>query len=76
MVASTSLPFLLFGGIGWTELLVILAIVMLLFGGTRLPQLARSLGQSVIEFKKGIKHDDDAETPAGDDKKFTDKSAR
>ena len=37
----------------------------MLFGGTRLPQLARSLGQSVVEFKKGIKGDDD-EKPDGD----------
>lgn len=40
--------------IGPTELLIILAIVMLLFGAARLPKLARSLGQSSKEFKKGM----------------------
>lgn len=33
-------------GLGWGEILIILAVVMLLFGSARLPQLARSLGKS------------------------------
>jgi sec-independent protein translocase protein TatA len=45
-------------GIGGTELLIILAIVLLLFGGAKLPQLARGLGQSMKEFKKASKEDD------------------
>jgi sec-independent protein translocase protein TatA len=44
-------------GIGGTELLIILAIVLLLFGGTKLPSLARGLGQSIKEFKKASKDD-------------------
>ena len=39
---------------GFWELLVLLAVVLLLFG-SRLPSLARSLGQSIVEFKKGVK---------------------
>jgi sec-independent protein translocase protein TatA len=39
--------------IGPTELLIILAIVLLLFGSTKLPKLARSMGQASKEFKKG-----------------------
>jgi sec-independent protein translocase protein TatA len=35
------------------ELLVILLIVLLVFGGTKIPQLARSLGQAQREFRKG-----------------------
>ena len=41
-------------GLGSQELLVILVIVLVLFGANRLPQLARSLGSSLKEFKKGI----------------------
>ena len=41
-------------GLGYQELLVILVIVLVLFGANRLPQLARSLGSSLKEFKKGI----------------------
>jgi sec-independent protein translocase protein TatA len=39
--------------LGPTELIIILAIVLLLFGSTRLPKLARSLGQASKEFKQG-----------------------
>ena len=40
------------GILGGQELLIILLIVLLLFGGSKLPALARGLGQSVKEFKK------------------------
>src|SRR3954449_4019217 len=39
--------------LGPTELIIILVIVLLLFGTTRLPKLARSLGEASREFKKG-----------------------
>jgi sec-independent protein translocase protein TatA len=42
----------------WKILLFVL-VVVLLFGSARLPQLARSLGQSITEFKKGIKEIED-----------------
>lgn len=54
--------------LGPTELIVILIIVMLLFGAARLPKLARSLGESSREFKKGIaeaERADRAEGPTG-----------
>ncbi len=41
-------------GLGSQELLVILVIVLVLFGAKRLPELARSLGSSLKEFKKGV----------------------
>lgn len=40
---------------GMGELVVILLIVLLLFGASRLPQIARALGRSINEFKKGAK---------------------
>ncbi|HEY0320401.1 MAG TPA: twin-arginine translocase TatA/TatE family subunit [Pyrinomonadaceae bacterium] len=45
-------------GLGYQELLIILAIVFLLFGASRLPQLAKALGQSKRAFREG---QDDAE---------------
>jgi sec-independent protein translocase protein TatA len=45
--------------IGLQELLVLLAIVLLLFGATRLPQLGRGLGESLRNFRKGLKGDDE-----------------
>ena len=47
------------GGLGPTELFVILGIVLLLFGSRKLPQLARSMGSSITSFKKGLKDDPD-----------------
>ncbi len=46
-------------GLGMQELLIILLIVLILFGASRLPQLARSLGSSVKEFKKGVQEEPD-----------------
>lgn len=46
------------GRIGFGELLVILAIVLLIVGAKRLPQLARSLGEAIREFQKSMKGDD------------------
>jgi sec-independent protein translocase protein TatA len=42
-------------GLGPTELIVILAIVFLLFGAKKIPQLARGLGKGITEFKRGLK---------------------
>ena len=42
------------GGLGTTELVVIAVVIFLLFGATRLPQLAKALGQSKRAFKEGL----------------------
>ena len=46
-------------GMGAQELMVILVIVLVLFGGSKLPDLAKSLGKSMKEFKKGIASEDE-----------------
>jgi len=43
--------------LGAPEIIIILVIVLLLFGSTQLPKLARSLGQAQKEFKTGLKDD-------------------
>lgn len=48
-----------FGTLGVTELLIILALVLILFGATKIPALAKSLGQGVAEFRKARKEDPD-----------------
>lgn len=60
-----------FQNMGVTELIIILVIVLLLFGSTKLPSLARSLGSSVNEFKKGMKDgkEEPAATAPADEKK-------
>ncbi len=42
------------GRIGPTELLLILAIVLVFFGGRRIPELARGLGEGIRSFKEGM----------------------
>src|SRR5207244_6859197 len=49
-------------GLGYQELLIILVIVLVLFGANRLPELARSLGSSMKEFKKGVNEGGKEET--------------
>lgn len=43
------------GPLGIWELLIILVVVLLIFGPRRLPEMARGIGQSVREFRKGIR---------------------
>jgi len=61
--AATTQPTALLAvfGIGVPELLLIFGVLILLFGATKLPSLAKGLGQSIKEFKKATQDDD---TPA------------
>ncbi len=43
--------------LGAPELIIVLLIILLIFGGSKLPQLARSLGKAQSEFKKGSEED-------------------
>lgn len=55
--------------LGPTELIIILIIVLVLFGSTKLPKLARSMGQASKEFKKGVNEGDkDTEGDTAGDK--------
>jgi sec-independent protein translocase protein TatA len=47
-------------GLGMPEMLLLLGVMLLIFGGTRLPQLAKGLGASIREFKKGAAGMDEA----------------
>lgn len=47
------------GSLGTTELIIILVILLVLFGGSKLPKLARSLGQAQKEFKAGVDEGND-----------------
>jgi sec-independent protein translocase protein TatA len=46
------------GKLGPTEIILILAIVLLLFGGKKIPELMRGIGKGVKSFKDGIKEED------------------
>lgn len=61
---------------GGTELIVILVIVALLFGGSKLPKLARSLGSAKGEFEKGLKEGENkgSKDSTGTDSKASDSS--
>ena len=63
---SSALPLAIFN-LGGSELLLIFLIVLLLFGGAKLPSLARGLGQSIKEFKKASREDEVPETEAKTD---------
>jgi sec-independent protein translocase protein TatA len=54
--------------LGAPELLIILAIVLLLFGGRKLPELSRSLGDSMREIRKGLSGDGHNESKKPEEK--------
>ena len=51
---------LLFFGLGGSEVLIIALVVLLLFGGAKIPELMRGLGKGVKSFKDGMKEVDEA----------------
>jgi sec-independent protein translocase protein TatA len=54
--------------IGFPELMVILVVAMLLFGGKKIPELAKGLGQGIRNFKEAVKDEHPPATPS-DEKK-------
>lgn len=61
----------LFGPLGLPEMLLILAIVVIIFGARRLPELGKSLGQGITNFKKSMSKDEKEQD--GDEDKSADK---
>ncbi len=64
---------LLFGNLGTGEIIIIALVVLLLFGGKKIPELMRGLGKGVKSFKDGMneveKEIDDVDKPSSEDKK-------
>lgn len=59
----------MFGSFGLPELLIILVIVVVIFGASKLPQLGRGLGEGISNFRDGLsKGKDDKALPKADDK--------
>jgi sec-independent protein translocase protein TatA len=50
-------------GLGFPELLLILVIVVLIFGTSRIPELGRGLGEGIRNFRRGMKGDDEEKKP-------------
>jgi len=50
-------------GLGFGEILLILLIVVLIFGTSRIPELGRGLGEGIRNFKKSIRGDEDEKKP-------------
>ena len=64
-------------GLGTQELLIILVIIVILFGATRLPQIGSGIGQAIKNFKKGINEPDEIDvTPKKDESKETKKDKK
>jgi sec-independent protein translocase protein TatA len=53
-----SFPIALFGPIGLPEMLIILVIIMLIFGASRLPEIGKGIGQGIKNFKGSMKEAD------------------
>ena len=60
---------LLFGTIGWPEVLVLVFVALLLFGAKRIPELMKSMGKGIRSFKDGLKEIDDQVNQSDDGKK-------
>ena len=60
--------------IGAPELIIILIIILVLFGGKKIPELTRSIGESIREFKKGMNGDDNTKKTSDNSKEKTKKA--
>jgi sec-independent protein translocase protein TatA len=60
---------------GW-ELLLVVGVIVLLFGGKKIPELAKGLGKGIKDFKKAVNEDDEPQSTAGAGKEIEDKTAQ
>lgn len=69
----------MFGPIGWPEIILILIIALLLFGAKRLPEIGKSMGKAIREFKKSYRDmtdeldKDETDSPEEKDSKDSEK---
>jgi sec-independent protein translocase protein TatA len=68
---STSTALFLIGGLGTQEILLIAVVALVLFGGKKIPELAKGLGEGIRNFKQSVKEED----KKAEDKKAEDKKA-
>ncbi|MCY3829431.1 MAG: twin-arginine translocase TatA/TatE family subunit [Rhodospirillaceae bacterium] len=59
-------------GLSIWQILIIVAVILLLFGGRKIPGLMRDLGSGITQFRKGLKADAESAAAAGDDAKVID----
>lgn len=64
----------MFRSIGATEILLIALVILLLFGGTKIPSLMRGLGQGIREFRREMRGDSDGEKDVKNETSAKDKS--
>ena len=67
-MTAIHVPILGIFGLSGGELLIVAGVLVLLFGATKLPQLAKGLGQSMKEFKKAAKENEEEEKAASETK--------
>jgi sec-independent protein translocase protein TatA len=65
--------FVLLGMPGWSQILLVVIAILLLFGGKKIPELMRGIGQGMKEFKKATGDDEKEPEPENDNRKIEDK---
>lgn len=61
------------GNFGVTEIILIILVIVLLFGGRKIPELMKGIGQGMKEFKKASKVEDDSDKTSAEPKEDTKK---